>query len=188
MATASKLRLQHEPIKVMIRFRPPNSKEKKWSKQNKKANEHKITYLPKNEIKLMKSSGKQKSYHYAFDTVLPPSTTQKEAFATVAEQACDEILQGINSTIFVYGQSGSGKTYSMYGPEERKDEMDISTFGIIPMSAAYIFTILNDESHPLSDDIVDYSVRVQFVGVCCTYSLIVYSLCCCVCEHNRDLQ
>ena len=69
----------------------------------------------------------------------------------------------------------------MYGPEERKDEMDISTFGIIPMSAAYIFTILNDESHPLSDDIVDYSVRVQFVGKYCAYSLIVFLL---LCAHN----
>ena len=167
MATDSKTRLQHEPIKVMIRFRPTNSAEKKWSKQqNKKTNQHEIVYLPKNEIKLSKAGGKQKSYHYAFDTILPPSTTQKEAFATVAEQTCDEILQGINGTIFVYGLSGSGKTYSMYGPEERKDEMDISTFGIIPMSAAYIFTILNDASHPLSDDIANYNVRVQFVGLC----------------------
>lgn len=27
-------------------------------------------------------------------------------------------MKGYNGTIFTYGQSGSGKTYSMLGPEE----------------------------------------------------------------------
>lgn len=27
-------------------------------------------------------------------------------------------MDGFNSTIFAYGQSGSGKTFSMLGPEE----------------------------------------------------------------------
>ena len=52
----------------------------------------------------------------------------------------------------------------MYGPEEKKDEMDITSFGIIPMSCAYLFTVLNDDTHPLAEDIKDFNVRCEFVG------------------------
>lgn len=42
--------------------------------------------------------------------------------------------------------------------------MDITSFGIIPMSCAYLFTVLNDDTHPLAEDIKDFNVRCEFVG------------------------
>ena len=159
--------LQRESIKVMIRFRPINSSEKRWDKQqhrkkssSTKSNE--IEYLPRHQVQLCSTNGKR--YQYGFDTIMTATTTQRQAFEAVAEQTCDEILQGYNGTIFVYGQSGSGKTHTMFGPEDQKDEMDITSFGIIPMSCAYIFTILNDNTHPLAEDIASYNVRCEFVG------------------------
>jgi hypothetical protein len=51
-------------------------------------------------------------------------------------------MNGFNGTIFAYGQSGSGKTFSMLGPEEVTDclvnsseaipESVSTNFGIIP--------------------------------------------------------
>eukprot|EP01084_Bolivina_argentea_P203314 347276_1 len=158
---------QLSSIKVRIRFRPINKLEKQWNKKNKKINinfrDNKIKYLAQNKIKLLNTNGKK--YQYSFDNVLTPSNTQRETFEIVAESVCDEILQGYNGTIFVYGQSGSGKTHTMYGPEEKKDGMDISTFGIIPMACAYLFTILNDNTHSLSEDIIDYNVRCEFIEI-----------------------
>lgn len=60
--------------------------------------------------------------------------------ADTIKQFCD----GYNGTIFCYGQSGSGKTFSMLGPDEVVDvikqgvedvplEMQMK-YGIIPLS------------------------------------------------------
>ncbi len=87
--------------------------EKAWDKEQQTSDivdyrHSQISYLPRNQVKLCNTNGKVKSHIYTFDTILPPSTTQRQTFETVAEQTCDEILQGYNGTIFVYGQSGSG--------------------------------------------------------------------------------
>ncbi len=46
----------------------------------------------------------------------------------------DEAIRGFNGTIFAYGQSGSGKTYTMTGGAERYEER-----GIIPRTIRYLF-------------------------------------------------
>jgi len=49
-------------------------------------------------------------------------------FSEVAQGTMDDVLAGYNGTIFTYGQSGSGKTFTMYGT----DIYDEKTKGIIP--------------------------------------------------------
>ena len=41
---------------------------------------------------------------------------QDEVYAAVGAGLVNEVLQGFNATIFAYGQSGTGKTYTMEGP------------------------------------------------------------------------
>lgn len=92
-------------------------------------------------------------------------TTQVQAFQNVAQQICDEIIQGYNGTIFVYGQSGSGKTHTMYGPEERKGGASIADMGIIPQSCGYIFNILSNPTHPLVQGMESYVVQCEFIEI-----------------------
>ena len=47
-----------------------------------------------------------------------PNRSQEEVYAVLAEAAVEDFLRGINATIFAYGQTGTGKTYSMYGSEQ----------------------------------------------------------------------
>ena len=57
----------------------------------------------------------------ALESTLWPSVlgrTQEEVYAVLAEAAVGDFLRGINATIFAYGQTGTGKTYSMYGSEQ----------------------------------------------------------------------
>eukprot|EP01084_Bolivina_argentea_P081593 147735_1 len=102
---------------------------------------------------------------FTFDALLDEKTTQVQAFEKVAQQICDEIIQGYNGTIFVYGQSGSGKTHTMYGPEDQKDSGDINNMGVIPQSCAYIFGILNNAQHPLLNGMLSYKVECEFIEV-----------------------
>ena len=47
--------------------------------------------------------------------------SQKDIYSTVGSHLVEDIMAGYNGTIFAYGQSGSGKTYTMYG-EDTFDE------------------------------------------------------------------
>ena len=40
-----------------------------------------------------------------------------------AKNVVESFVQGYNATIFAYGQSGSGKTYTMLGPESVVEEI-----------------------------------------------------------------
>merc|ERR1719431_1468187 len=53
---------------------------------------------------------------FAFDHALPPSTKQKDIFdRCVAPMLQDGFFRGFNATVFAYGQTSSGKTYTMGG-------------------------------------------------------------------------
>jgi len=62
-------------------------------------------------------------------------------------------MNGFNATIFAYGQSGSGKTFSMVGPDEINDQLSLDfeqippklqdLFGIIPRATLQIFQTIN---------------------------------------------
>merc|ERR550534_2198413 len=56
----------------------------------------------------------------------------------------EDALNGFNATIFAYGQSGSGKTYSLFGPEPL-DKAPSDQLGVIPSSLAWIFKQLEDD-------------------------------------------
>jgi hypothetical protein len=44
-----------------------------------------------------------------------------------------DVLQGYNGTIFAYGQTGAGKTFTMFGPDLGSPELR----GIIPRACSY---------------------------------------------------
>ncbi|GAB1601161.1 kinesin-like protein KIF3A [Argonauta hians] len=71
---------------------------------------------------------------YTFDSVFGPDCKQVDVYNEVARPIIDSVLAGYNGTIFAYGQTGTGKTFTMEGlrvvPEKR---------GIIPNSFAHIF-------------------------------------------------
>ncbi|XP_061725887.1 kinesin-like protein KIF3A isoform X3 [Cydia pomonella] len=72
---------------------------------------------------------------YAYDAVFDWTTSQMDIYVQTASPIVEQVLKGYNGTIFAYGQTGTGKTYTMAGataaPELR---------GIIPNSFAHIFS------------------------------------------------
>ncbi|RXN29537.1 kinesin heavy chain-like protein [Labeo rohita] len=71
---------------------------------------------------------------YVFDKVFPTNCTQEQVYNTCAKQIVKDVLDGYNGTIFAYGQTSSGKTYTMEGKLHDPDGR-----GIIPRIAEDIF-------------------------------------------------
>jgi len=67
-----------------------------------------------------------------------------------------EVLEGFNCTIFAYGQTGTGKTFTMEGgPRNSVDGSNMSpAAGIIPRAIKQIFDAIE------SNDVTDSSVKV----------------------------
>jgi hypothetical protein len=56
-------------------------------------------------------------------------SNQEDIFLNSSKRVVDSVLKGYNGTIFAYGQTGTGKTYTMVGDFEN----DVYK-GIIPRS------------------------------------------------------
>ena len=72
---------------------------------------------------------------YSFDHVFNPETNNCEVFNKVARPIIDSPLSGFSGTILAYGQTSSGKTYTMMGSQHEP--------GIIPQTIQYISEAVN---------------------------------------------
>ena len=85
---------------------------------------------------------------WVYDYILPPDTTQEQMYEKVAKKTINDFTEGYNGTIFAYGQSGSGKTYSMLGPDSVFETLASSSenelYGITPRAVYQIFKIFED--------------------------------------------
>ena len=73
----------------------------------------------------------------------------------VARSIVDNVLEGYNGTIFAYGQTGTGKTFTMEG-----DRSVPELKGIIPNSFAHIFGHIAK-----ADDHLKFLVRVSYLEI-----------------------
>lgn len=52
---------------------------------------------------------------YTFDKVFDTFSSQVEVYSTVVYPLINYVLSGYTCTVFAYGQTGTGKTYTMIG-------------------------------------------------------------------------
>jgi kinesin family protein 3/17 len=52
---------------------------------------------------------------FAFDAVFDGACSQRDVYEGTAMSVVNAVLQGYNGTVFAYGQTGTGKTYTMEG-------------------------------------------------------------------------
>ena len=148
-------------VKVFCRIRPENEKEKQSGMKTC------ITANSESSVKIFtesigidtgKESSKNKSDNFqtfTFDGVFPPEEEQEKIFDIVAKPLINGALEGINGTLFCYGQTSSGKTYTMEGIHN-----DPKLMGVIPRMMEYIFIVIEKAN---SD--VEYSVKCQYYQI-----------------------
>lgn len=106
------------------------------------------------ELSMGPNALSNKTYH--FDKVFSPAADQAIIFDDVVKPILSEMLTGYNCTIFAYGQTGTGKTYTMSG-----DMTD--TLGLLSDAAGIIPRVLYTLFQKLETDEVDCSVKCSFI-------------------------
>ena len=158
-------------VKVFIRFRPSNELENSLLQNNygwlvpKFISEKQLGIFTKNSYEYnVPNTEIPKNYIFSYDKVFSPNSNQTEIYTNVGKRIVDDIMAGYNGTIFAYGQSGSGKTYTMYG----KDIYDENTKGIIPRVVEEIFKRVEK-----SDNSIDFQFKLSVMEI---YKEVMYDL------------
>lgn len=60
---------------------------------------------------------RSKERQFEFDTAFDKDTGQIEIFNNTTKHLIDGIIEGYNATVFAYGATGAGKTYTMIGSQ-----------------------------------------------------------------------
>ncbi|KAG9242122.1 P-loop containing nucleoside triphosphate hydrolase protein [Calycina marina] len=93
---------------------------------------------------------------YNFDKVFSSAADQSIIYDDVVNPILDEMIAGFNCTIFAYGQTGTGKTYTMSGDMTEHYGMLSDAAGIIPRALHALFMKLE-----LAD--TEASVKCSFI-------------------------
>ncbi|KAF8085493.1 hypothetical protein N665_0665s0003 [Sinapis alba] len=109
-------RSREEKIVVTVRLRPLNKKEQLAKDQVawECVDDHTIVSKPQ--------APQERSHHqssFTFDKVFGPESVTEDVYEDGVKNVALSALMGINATIFAYGQTSSGKTYTMRGVTEK---------------------------------------------------------------------
>ncbi|KAB8256327.1 P-loop containing nucleoside triphosphate hydrolase protein [Aspergillus pseudonomiae] len=134
-------------IKVVARFRPQNKVELS------SGGEPIVDFENEQSCQINSREG---TGSFTFDRVFPMDSKQTDIFDFSIRPTVDDILNGYNGTVFAYGQTGAGKSYTMMG----SDIDDDIGKGIIPRIVEQIFaSILTSPSN------IEYTVRVSYMEI-----------------------
>ena len=124
-----------ESIKCVVRCRPLNSKEEGLGTKC-------ITISPDCKVVIVENKDEKNQTNkgqFGMDRVFDEKVTQAELFKEIGEPILKNFIGGYNCTIFCYGQTGAGKTYTMMGPLDQLFEEKSESHGLIPRIIHYIF-------------------------------------------------
>ncbi|KAF1883039.1 hypothetical protein Lal_00003221 [Lupinus albus] len=132
-----------EKICVAIRVRPSTSEDSVngtfWK-------------IEENRISLHKTHGSPLSTSfYAFDHIFDESSTNASVYNLLTEDIIHAALDGFNGTAFAYGQTSSGKTFTMNGSETDP--------GVIPRAVTDVFSKIER----MSDR--EFLIRVSYMEI-----------------------
>jgi len=183
-ATSNNVDETSKNIRVCLRFRPMNKIEK--SRRSRNCVEvHPPGIYGATELTV--DSPLEGEYDFNFDQVFESDASQSAVYEHAGAPLAKKLIEGHNCALIVYGQSGSGKTYTMIGdqhvendkktnvdqsesqhistnPEEKLDnKMRKAIYeysGIIPRLTKDIFDEMDKSSAS-----IEFTVRVSYIEI-----------------------
>ncbi|CXI39444.1 kinesin-like protein, putative [Plasmodium berghei] len=155
----------NENIKVFLRIKP---NVENFSKL--KDEECAIYKVKNNQLLLFEN---KKSYNdmseiitktFNFNHVFDAHNNQNDIFQLIGKNLINNFINGYNSSILAYGNTNSGKTYTLYG--DRTDSESIENNGLIYYSLNYFFQLQNiNKNMEISISIVEiYLEKTRDLG------------------------
>lgn len=137
---------------MVVRCRPMNEKEKAAKFERVVSVDVKLGQIIVRNPREAAANEHPKVFTY--DSVYDWNSKQIDLYDETFRPLVDSVLLGFNGTIFAYGQTGTGKTYTMEGvrndPERR---------GVIPNSFEHVFTHISRSQNQ------QYLVRASYLEI-----------------------
>ncbi|QQP50468.1 Kinesin 5 [Caligus rogercresseyi] len=132
-------------IQVFVRVRPLNESEKASRSYSV------LEAVEGKRIVVKEKSNSSLTKTYSFNGVFEPEVPQGPVYARVVKPLIEQVMMGYNCTVFAYGQTGTGKTFTMEGvPESPKAGVDYA------IRVSYL-ELYNEEIFDLLSDVSDAS-------------------------------
>ena len=164
----------NEYLKVMVRIRPPLPREIEFgipfrsisevSSDNKMIIIYEYLGTSTNELfrqhEFIQNPSMFQQHRFTFDYIFDQDSTQLEIYQKAAKPSVKSLFDGYNSTILAYGQTGTGKTYTMEGftlvPFDDKR-------GLVPRVIEDIFLYINNIKEKNKE--IKFSIRTSYLQI-----------------------
>ena len=134
-------------VNVICRFRPMNELEKT------NGNEEVCVFTSPTTLQFH-STRENNNYRFKFDRIFPPSSTQEDIYNFGVKGIIDSVLDGYNGTVLAYGQTSSGKTYTMQGEMNNN-----AAQGIIPRMIEHVFDFIHNQEG------TEFMIKVSMIEI-----------------------
>lgn len=132
--------VRNECVQVIVRCRPLSNKENTGEYQ-----QIVDVYPNRGVIEIIKNDGssgsetsRENKKMFTYDAVYDSSSSQQAIYDEVVRPLVSSVLEGFNGCVFAYGQTGTGKTYTMEGIRNDQEKK-----GIIPRAFEQIWSHIN---------------------------------------------
>ncbi|XP_058464149.1 kinesin-like protein Klp61F [Malaya genurostris] len=144
----------NQNVQVYLRLRPTNAREKLIRSQEV------VEVVSTREVLLKPMTlDTRNAKKFTFDKAFDVNSKQHEVYNAVVAPYIEEVLAGFNCTVFAYGQTGTGKTFTMVGEEQPELSAgwdDDTQTGIIPRALNHLFDELRMTE-------LEFSMRISYL-------------------------
>ncbi|KAJ6262378.1 Kinesin-4 [Drechslerella dactyloides] len=99
---------------------------------------------------LVRYNGKEGGDYY-LDNVFAPRDSNVRVYESCCKRLVRRVMEGYHGTVFAYGMTGTGKTFSMQGTSENP--------GVIPLAVTDIFSFIRETPHR------EFLLRVSYLEI-----------------------
>ncbi|KAK3001477.1 hypothetical protein RJ639_021873 [Escallonia herrerae] len=137
-------------VRVAVRLRPQNTEESAADADFADC----VELQPElKRLKLRRNNWDSDTYE--FDEVLTEFASQKRVYEVVAKPVVESVLDGYNGTLMAYGQTGTGKTYTL----GRLGEEDMAARGIMVRAMEDIWAEISLETDSVSVSYLQFFIH-----------------------------
>uniref|UniRef100_A0A0A9ER83 Kinesin-like protein n=1 Tax=Arundo donax TaxID=35708 RepID=A0A0A9ER83_ARUDO len=140
-----------EKISVAVRFRPPNPSPAAAEPPSYPSGGDREWRMDDIRVSLFHRAAPVPAASFSFDHVFDGAATNARVYGALVRDLIRAAVDGFNGTAFAYGQTSSGKTFTMNGSEADP--------GIIPRAVRDVFdTVRQDEER-------EFLIRVSYMEI-----------------------